>query len=165
MSELAEELEISVSTVTREVHRAEQTGVVVIRPVGRAKVVRADPDNLLTRPLTELLLLAFGPATVVAEELSDIDDIEEAYIFGSWAARYMGDPGPSPRDLDVLVIGNPNRDVVYAAADRIERRVARPAQLTIRSPAQWNDSGEDPFLREVRQRPLLPIGSFEAGSD
>ena len=165
LSELANEVGVSLSTVTREIQRASEAGLVVTREVGRAKVVSADTDSVLSQPLTRLLLLSFGPVVVVAEELADIGGIEEAYIFGSWAARYVGQAGPSPQDLDVLIIGTPDRDVVYAAADRIERRVGRPVQVTFRSLNRWNEPGEDSFLQEVRKRPLIPVGLPETESD
>ncbi|MEE8376036.1 MAG: winged helix-turn-helix domain-containing protein [Acidimicrobiia bacterium] len=165
LSELANEVGVSLSTVTREIQRASEAGLVVTREVGRAKVVSADTDSVLSEPLTRLLLLSFGPVVVVAEELAGIGGIEAAYIFGSWAARYVGQAGPSPQDLDVLIIGTPDRDVVYAAADRIERRVGRPAQVTFRSLNRWNEPGEDSFLQEVRKRPLIPVGLPETESD
>jgi DNA-binding transcriptional ArsR family regulator len=164
-SELANEVGVSLSTVTREVQRASEAGLVVTREVGRAKVVSADTNSVLSEPLTRLLLLSFGPAVVVAEELANIGGIEAAYIFGSWAARYVGQAGPSPQDLDVLIIGTPDRDVVYAAADGIERRVGRPVQVTFRSLTRWNEPGEDSFLQEVRKRPLVPVGPPETESD
>ncbi len=165
LSELANEVGTSLSTVTREIQRAEQAGLVVTRAVGRTKLIRANTDSVLSEPLTRLLLLSFGPAVVVDEELAGIDDIEAAYIFGSWAARYVGQVGPSPQDLDVLIIGTPDRDVVYAAADRIERRVGRPVQVTFRSLTRWNEPGEDSFLQEVRKRPLVAVGPPETESD
>lgn len=165
LSELANEVGVSLSTVTREIQRASEAGLVVTREVGRAKLVRADTDSVMSEPLTRLLLLSFGPVVVVAEELAGIGDIEAAYIFGSWAARYMGQAGPSPQDLDLLIIGTPDRDVVYAAADRIERRVGRPVQVTFRSLARWNEPGEDSFVQEVRKRPLVLVGPPETESD
>ncbi len=165
LSELAKEVGVSLPTVTREIQRAEEAGLVLTRRVGRAKVVRADTESVLSEPLTRLLLLSFGPVVVVAEELADIGGIEAAYIFGSWAARYVGQAGTSPPDLDVLIIGTPDRDVVYAAADRIERRVGRPVQVTFRSLIRWNEPGEDSFLQEVRKRPLVPVVTSETESD
>ncbi|MFV1962583.1 MAG: MarR family transcriptional regulator [Acidimicrobiia bacterium] len=165
LSELANEVGVSLSTVTREIQRASEAGLVVTREVGRAKLVRADTDSVMSEPLTRLLLLSFGPVVVVAEELAGIGDIEAAYIFGSWAARYMGQAGPSPQDLDLLIIGTSDRDVVYAAADRIERRVGRPVQVTFRSLARWNEPGEDSFVQEVRKRPLVLVGPSETESD
>lgn len=157
LTELANEVGVSLSTVTREVRRAEEAGIVVTREVGRARLVRADGDGVLSEPLTRLLLLAFGPATVVAEELAGIGGLDAAYIFGSWAARYLGEAGMSPQDLDVLIIGEVGRDMVYTAADRMERRVGRPVQVTFRTRAQWDQPRDDPFLQELRKRPLVPV--------
>lgn len=157
LSKLAEEVGVSLPTVTREMGRAEAAGIVEKREVGRSKVVRANTDSVLYEPLSRLLLVSFGPAVVAAEELDGIAGIDEAYVFGSWAARHAGRSGPSPQDLDVLVIGSPDRDAVYAAADRIERRVGQPVQITFRTPRQWAQPSDDPFLREVKQRPLVSV--------
>lgn len=157
LTDLADRVEASLPTVTREIQRAEEAGIVDVHRVGRSKVVRANTESVLNEPLTQLLLVSFGPSVIASDELARIDGIEEAYIFGSWAARYAGHPGPSPQDLDVLVIGSPDRDAVYAAADRIERRVGRPVQVTFRSRRRWEEPGDDPFLGEVQQRPLVRI--------
>jgi len=33
--------------------------------------------------------------------------IDEAHNYGSWATRYVGEPGTEPQDIDLLVIGTP----------------------------------------------------------
>jgi DNA-binding transcriptional ArsR family regulator len=157
ITELAEEIDASLSTVTREVQRAERAGIVTTRQLGRTKLVITNNSSVLFGPLAELLLVSFGPAVVAGEELADIGGIEAAFIFGSWAARYAGEVGAAPQDLDILVIGSPDRDLVYTAADRIERRIGRPVQVTVRSPSQWANPGKDPFLQEIRKRPLVPL--------
>jgi hypothetical protein len=43
-----------------------------------------------------LLLRSFGPRQVLAEELEGIEGVESAYLFGSWAARYMNTGVLSP---------------------------------------------------------------------
>jgi predicted nucleotidyltransferase len=93
---------------------------------------------------------------VLAEALVQLDGIETAYIFGSWAARYAGQEGQAPADLDVLVIGHPNRDELDEVAQRAGARLAREVNVTIRSPQWWHD-GSDPFHTEVTRRPLVPV--------
>jgi len=165
ITELAEEIDASLSTVTREVQRAERAGIVTTRQLGRTKLVITNNSSVLFGPLAELLLVSFGPAVVAGEELADIGGIEAAFIFGSWAARYAGEVGAAPQDLDILVIGSPDRDLVYTAADRIERRIGRPVQVTVRSPSQWANPGKDPFLQEIRKRPLVPLELAGAEGD
>ena len=80
--------------------------------------------------------------------------IEEIAIFGSWAARYLGEVGAVPDDVDVLVVGVPDRDDVFEASERASRRLRREVNATIVSPPRWA-SGDEPFLRQVRSRPRV----------
>jgi hypothetical protein len=93
---------------------------------------------------------------VLAEEIAGLGGIEAAYLFGSWAARYAGQEGRAPADLDVLVIGLPDRDALDEAAQRAGTRLAREVNVTIRSPQWWRDGG-DAFHTEVTNRPLVPL--------
>jgi predicted nucleotidyltransferase len=160
LSELASRIRSTVSSVQREVVRAEQTGVLASRRIGNTRLVTA-ARSPLTGPLTELLLRSFGPLQVLAEELADVEGIEDAYIFGSWAARYGGESGRPPADLDVLVIGEPDRDALDEAAQRAGERLAREVNVTIRS-ARWWRTGDDGFHTEINRRPLVPIYGEEA---
>jgi predicted nucleotidyltransferase len=162
LSELAPRVGSAVSSVQREVVRAEQAGVMTSRRVGNTRLVKATRSPL-TAPLTELLLRSFGPRQVLAEEFSGVPGIESAYLFGSWAARYAGQKGRPPADLDVLVIGAPDRDALDDAAQRAGSRLAREVNVTIRS-ADWWRSGDDGFRSEIKQRPIVPISGHEATS-
>jgi len=72
-------------------------------------------------PLTQIIMLTFGPRAVIGEEFANLAT-DQVVIFGSWAARLSGEPGPMPADVDVLVIGDPvDRDAVYAAASQVAR--------------------------------------------
>jgi predicted nucleotidyltransferase len=155
LTDLASRVGASVSSVQREITRAEQAGVVSSRRLGNVRLVKA-ADSPLTPALTELLLRSFGPRQVLAEELQGVEGIGEAYLFGSWAARYEGEAGPAPADLDVLVIGVPDRDELHEAAQRAEGRLAREVNVTIRSPAWWQE-GSDGFHADVTRRPLVPV--------
>ena len=159
LTELARLTGASLATVQREVERAETAGVVRSERVGPTRLVHADQSSPLYRPLADLLLVAFGPVPVLSEELDGIDGVEEAHLFGSWAARYSGEPGPAPNDVDVLVVGEPDRAEVYDAAERAERRLHRPIQVTFRTVDEWANE-DDPFVSTVRSRPLvrLPVG-------
>jgi predicted nucleotidyltransferase len=159
LTELASRVRSSVSSVQREVVRAEQAGVMASRRVGNTRLVKAAASPL-TAPLTELLLRSFGPRQVLVEELSGVPGIESAYLFGSWAARYAGQEGRPPADLDVLVIGAPDRDALDDAAQRAGARLAREVNVTIRS-ADWWRSGDDGFHSEIMRRPLVQISGDE----
>jgi len=104
-----------------------------------------------------VLTRAFGVPAVLAEALRDVDGITAAYIYGSWAARHEGQAGQRPvGDIDVLVLGDPDRDQLYAALSAAEQRLARPVQATIRNRA-WLESGTGAFHDTITSRPLLRL--------
>ena len=156
LTELAERFNAPSSTVHGEVKRLTDAGLLRRREVGRSAIVRADTSNRLMRPLAELLLLSWGPLQVVAEEFSGLEGAEHVLIFGSWAARYHQRPGKPPHDLDVLVVGTPSREDVYAAADRSQQRLGMPVNPVIRSEEAWR-LASDPLVRQIQSSPLVNV--------
>jgi DNA-binding transcriptional ArsR family regulator len=156
LTQLAHLVGASLPTVQREIKRAEDAGVVRSRRLGNTRLVRANPEGALTGPLAELLLQSLGPKQVLAEALAGIAGIDAAYIFGSWAARYLGERGRAPEDVDVLVIGQPDRDALDEALTRVEQRLALPVQVAIRRRTWW-ESGDDAFRKEIAKRPIVEL--------
>jgi DNA-binding transcriptional ArsR family regulator len=147
------------ASVYREIERAEQAGLVVSRKVGNTRLVRANTASTYYAGLAEILTKAFGIPAVLAEALRPVHGITAAYIYGSWAARYEGRIGQRPvGDIDVLVLGEPDRDQLYAALSDAEKRLGRPVQATIRD-ADWLDTGSGAFHDTVTSRPLLRLPS------
>ena len=89
ISEIASKLGLPLTTVQREVTRLSSAELIRERRVGRSRLVSADPASRYTRPLAELVTLAFGPRLVIGEEFRSLGVIAVA-IYGSWAARYEG---------------------------------------------------------------------------
>jgi predicted nucleotidyltransferase len=157
LTELAERLGIPFPTVHREVDRAERAGLVSSAKTGNVRLVRANTESPYFEGLADVLVKAFGPPQVIAEEFAGIPAVEEVIVFGSWAARYAGTPGERPvGDIDTLVLGDPDPDLVYEAAARAARRLGREVQVTIREPG-WLDAGEGSFHDTVVGRPLLRV--------
>ena len=156
LSELVAWARSSMPTVQREVERAEQAGIVTTEKVGPTRLVRANPQHRLHGALSQLILATYGPPAVVAAEFEGIDDAASVVLFGSWAARYLGEQGRAPNDIDVLVIGSPDRDAVDDAAERAEHVIGLPVQATVRSRAQWT-AADDTFIREVKSRPIVVV--------
>jgi DNA-binding transcriptional ArsR family regulator len=154
--ELARRLGVSQSTVSREADRLAEAALVRDERRGNLRLLRANVDHVLARPLGELLALTYGPAAVLGELLGTVDGVDEAYVYGSWASRYAGEAGPPPRDIDVLVVGTADDDELADAAKVAERRLGREVNVHRVSARAWR-SGDDPFLVSVRARPIHQI--------
>ena len=145
------------ASVHREIERAEQAGLVVTRKVGTTRLVRANTASPYYAGLAEVLTRAFGVPAVMAQVLRPVNGIAAAYVYGSWAARHEGQAGQRPvGDIDVLILGEPDRDQLYAALSDAEERLGRPVQATIRA-ANWLDAGSGAFHDTVASRPLLRL--------
>lgn len=156
LSELARELAIDRAGLKREADRLERAGLLRSERVGRQRYLYPDESSPYFRDLYSLLVKAFGPALLIAPELAPIDGIDEAYLYGSWAARYHGEVGLDPADIDVMVVGTPSRIAVAGAERRLTECLGREVNISISSPDEWN-AAESGFLQEVRRRPLVPI--------
>lgn len=157
LTDLARRLGTSQSTVSREADRLTLTGLISEVRRGNLRLLQANLDNPLARPLTELLTLTYGPVAVLGDLLAAVQGIDEAYIYGSWAARYTGEPGPPPRDVDVLVVGDADEDDIFDAARVAEQQLGREVNIHRVAGKAWRAPGRDPFLTSVRSRPLVPI--------
>ncbi len=157
LSDLAHALDIPFSTVHREVDRAERAGIVESRKVGNVRLVRANAASPYFEGLADVLTKAFGPPLVVAEALAHVPGIDEAYLFGSWALGSAGIASPRPvGDVDVLVLGEPNRTLLYEATEAASVRLGRRVEVTVRKRG-WLGNGEGSFHDTVSSRPLVQV--------
>lgn len=156
LTDLARRFDAPLSTLHGEVSRLTKAGLIRRRNVGRSAMVQANSSNRLVEPLTELLFLAWGPLQVVADEFANLARAERVLIFGSWAARFLQQPGPPPNDLDVLVVGRPSRGAVYDAADRAQQRLGMPVNPVIRTADAWREAA-DPLVQQIQSGPLAVV--------
>lgn len=157
LSDLAARLDTPYPSVHREIERAEAAGLVTSRKVGNTRLVRANTTSPYYAGLAQVLTRAFGVPAVLADALRGVDGISAAFIFGSWAARHAGQHGQRPvEDIDVLVLGEPGRDHLYAMVEAVESRLGRRVQVTIRD-AGWLDAGDGSFHGTVTSRPMIAV--------
>jgi predicted nucleotidyltransferase len=156
LSEIARRRGLSPATVHHEVDRLERAGLVRSTRVGRTRVVHPDESSPVFLELSSLISKTLGPLTVLTEELEAVSGIAEAYIFGSWARRYAGEPGPAARDVDVVVIGDPTPDDVFAACRRAEDRLKIEVNPVLLTFEEWSEDAS-PFIEQLKDDPLVPV--------
>lgn len=161
VQEIASATSIPVSTVHRELDRLESAGIVRSGRFAAARTVRVNRQAPTYDELRSLVLKTYGPPQLVAARLAEVDGVDEAFLFGSWAARAADAEADFPRDLDVLVVGAPDALELDVAGLELAELLGQDVQITPVSADRWRraDSG---FLKTVKSRPhvrLLPEGS------
>jgi DNA-binding transcriptional ArsR family regulator len=159
--ELATEIGANPGNLHADVNRLVDAGILADRRVGRTRLIR-DARSIFSEPLAQLLLLAYGPKALLEEAIQGISSINTAYLFGSWAARYLGIQGAQPNDIDLLVIGTPDRDDVYEKAQAAAAVLRREVQVVFRSQEAW-DEAIDGFVTTVKSRPLVELDLTTSG--
>jgi DNA-binding transcriptional ArsR family regulator len=154
IGELAEIAGTSQPTASREANRLVEAGLLVARSDGRKRLVSARADTPVFAPLRDLLAKVYGVPAVVAEEFRPLNASVE--IFGSYAARWFGEAGPTPRDVDVLVLGDVDPLDAWEAAARASSRLGMEVNVVVRDPEAWEQDASG-FAQHVRRAPRLDV--------
>ena len=156
ITEAALRIGVSRPGLSQEASRLSETGFILSQTDGRSNKISANENSIIAKPLSDLLAVTYGPLPVLNREFSGVNGIDFAFIFGSWAARYLGSPGPIPVDVDLLVVGTADRDELEVAAERAGKVLHREVNVRRVSAQTWED-GEDAFLKIVRTNPLVQL--------
>lgn len=140
----------------RELKRLTETGLFLEKRIGRSALFQADESNPAVSHLRALTAIVLGPQNHLARALKGIPGIECSLIFGSFAARASGVPGGNPNDIDLLIVGNPDRRAVYGAIEGLEGVVGREVNISFVRPERWA-SGEDELVQRVKANPTLEL--------
>jgi DNA-binding transcriptional ArsR family regulator len=162
LSELARALELSHSTVSREAERLEQAGLLRSELVGKQRLLFANEASPFYPALHQLLLRAFGPLPLAEQTLARLRGVEKAYLYGSWAARYLGESGEAPNDLDLLVVGTPDRRALAKLTNELAERLAVDVNPTVVPAADWQTQTSG-FLRSLAEGPLVELHLHQPG--
>jgi hypothetical protein len=158
LTEAAQRIGVSVKAVHQVVNDLAEGALVTTRRVGNVRLVSANAASPIARPLTDLLAATYGPIPVLADMLAGVAGVERAYVYGSWAARYRGEPGPVPNDVDVIVVGTADRDELDDVVTAASERLGRPVDIRRVGRRAWSATEpSDPFLASVHARPLVEL--------
>jgi DNA-binding transcriptional ArsR family regulator len=154
--QLARRIGTSEATISREVSRLVQAGAATDERAGNQRIVRPAPEGPLAFHLTGLLRATVGPEVILRRKLAGRADVDRSVIFGSYAARAAGEPGPPPGDIDLLLIGDISFEDGYDLAHAASRELGMEVNPVIRTVEEWehNDTG---FAAEVRARPTIVL--------
>lgn len=150
LGDLAGRIGSSASAVSREVDRLAAAGLVTAVRRGNQRIVTARMESPVAEDLRQLLLKSYGPAPVITRLLAGVTGVDEARIFGSWAARAAGEPGQSPNDVDLLVIGEMEPMEIYEVARKATQELGLEVNPVIRTRQEWQQDQTE-FARTVRE--------------
>lgn len=156
--EIARRTGLPPGTLTRELRRLADVGLLNCERRGNQLVYSANRHSPIFEELAGILRKTFGLADVVAGALEPLtDSIDVAFIFGS-VARGTETQGS---DVDLMIICSVDFGMVVDALHLAQQQLSRDINPKVFTPREWRNKlqGRDPFLREVvARRKLFLIG-------
>ena len=152
---IARQINRDPGAVSRELRRLEEQGLVVSAMVGRSRVYRTAPASRATREMRSVIQRTLGVEARLLQALADLPRIQEASIFGSYAAgtERVGS------DVDLLVVGSPPSDELRRRIGRVGRDLRRDVNLVELTSAELRKlrARRDPFISDILSAPRVVL--------
>ncbi len=147
LRDLAERLSIDPSNLSKELGRLEREGLFRSEVSGRQKYFQLNREYPLFDEVRKIVGKTIGAAPLITQTLKKIEEIDEAYLYGSFARNQQD----TASDIDVLVIGAPREEVLAQAMRRLERQLGREINYTVLTPMEFESrrARRDAFLDNV----------------
>jgi len=153
--EMARRVKASAPTVGAELAELARLGVLQTQTVGRSLVYSINERSPLLGEIRALVQKTIGIEGLLAKAFEGLAGVDAAYIFGSYAAG----TDRASSDVDLLVIGRPNRVALSEKLAPVERTIGRDVNVVTKTEAQVRErrTGGDPFWRQVLGKPMIRL--------
>lgn len=155
-SSISARFDLTRQQVGTEIHRLERAGIIKLTRIGRNAVVSINANHPAVGGLRPLVDLTIGPF-VDLSTLYNHEGVVVVYVFGSWARRHLGEPGPPPQDLDVLVVGTAGRYDIEDACLAISGRHGIDVNPITVTAHEFEHPDTDSILASIVQGVLVEV--------
>jgi predicted nucleotidyltransferase len=155
LRDLAGRLDIDPANLSKELRRLETEGLFRSEVSGRQKYFQLNREYPLFSELRSIVSKTIGARSLIAQSLRKMEEIEEAYLYGSFASNQQD----AASDIDVLVIGAPSGEALAEAMRKIERQLGREVSYTVLTRKELNArrARKDAFLENVWHNKRVPL--------
>lgn len=155
LRELARRVDTSAGTARRELNRLVGAGVAERVVSGNQVYYQQPSDTIMYRSVSEIVRQTMGAREVLRRALRDVAGVESAIIFGSYASGKTR----LRSDIDLLVVGSPDRDELTDRLEDSGREVGRPINEVVYAAAELAErrARGDGFVRSIDEGPTIEV--------
>lgn len=145
--QLARELNVDSTNLSRELARLEQEGLLKSEIEGRQTYYTINQQYPFLKPVFALLQGTIGIRPSITDALERVKGIESAYLFGSFAKA----EADAASDIDLLIIGRPDAASLASEVSRLEKLIKREINYTVLTAHELKQkiANRDAFLTDV----------------
>jgi predicted nucleotidyltransferase len=153
--ELARELGRSATIVSQELDRLERAGILTSERIGRTRRYRVDDTSPIATEVRSLVQKTIGIEARVREAIVDLPGVEEAFLYGSYAAGTER----ATSDLDLFVVGAVDQEQLTERLTDVERELGRDVNVSVyeRAEIERLRANGDRFVATVLDGPRVPL--------
>ncbi|MFA5382555.1 MAG: nucleotidyltransferase domain-containing protein [Candidatus Micrarchaeia archaeon] len=131
--------------IRREFINLEKAGIFSKKKIGNQTIYFINPSCNFMDDLRNILFKAGGYTAKIKDTLSNIEKIQSAFIYGSYAEGDF----TNKSDIDLFILGSPNIEEVNRKIRDIEKIINKEINYTIMPIKEFNTKKNYGFLKNV----------------
>jgi len=157
LRELERILNFSVGNIRRELIKLESTGLFLSENKGNLLYYYLNQSYPLFKELKSIIFKTSGVPRMLHNVLEEFDDIDQAFIYGSFAKGEEREDS----DIDLLIIGEVNEDKLIEEIGKLERKLQREINYAIYEKEDFKKKKEEgnSFILDIsKEKKIFLIG-------
>ncbi len=135
------------SNIHQELKRLEKMGLFKSQFKGKQRYYSLNKDYPLYKEIKSIVFKTIGAKGSLQKILKNFDNIEIAFIFGSYAKEKQD----TLSDIDLMIIGKPDEDILISKITELEDKLDREINYHIykKSDLREKTKQNTPFIKNV----------------
>ena len=152
---IARAVETSAGTTARELGRLEDASLVRRTREGNQVYFEARPNQPLFGQIRDIVRQVAGAPIILRRQLSGLLGVERAVIFGSYAHGQL----KPDSDVDLLIIGVPDRDQLTERLEIASLEISRPVNEVVMSREEYEArrARGDRLVESIESQPTVAV--------
>lgn len=145
----------NINAIRRELCNLEETGLLTSRRRGNTKYYTVNKNMPIYNELTNIILKTEGVAKLLQEKLSEIGEVKNAFIYGSFASKKAG----INSDVDLFIVGRVNEKQLIMLIKKVEKKLSREINYVVFEAREFREriKNKDPFVSNVLKEPKITL--------
>ena len=154
INEMARRFSLDDGNLTRKLKELEEEGILRSESKGKERYYSLNPSFPLLKEYKKLILKTVGFEHLLKEALLEVQGIQHAILFGSYASDKMN----ASSDLDLLVIGKHDTIALQRKIAELQKTMGREINVISMSEEEYKRKRRThPLLKSIRQKKSVSI--------
>jgi predicted nucleotidyltransferase len=155
INELAKNLEIDPGNLFRKLKELEEEGILISEKKGNQRYYGLNKEYHLLKEIKQYYKVKYGVDNLIKEKLKEVEKINEAYIFGSYAKGTISEES----DIDVLLVGDHSPIDAKRKILPLQRSLGREINIIDLSLEEFKEKKKekDEFIENIFSEKIIKI--------